>query len=317
MDLNRQNSFGGIERIPQPTDYDLGSLLAPTYPDTFIPIYPLTIEDQEQIPDCGANAGVYLKEIIHNDTRLSVEYLWDKIKQIDNIVPQNGTTMDCIFKVLKSQGATTYQLLPTNSALSLTAFTDPSKITTKMDTEAQNHRISAYAFIQSPTFEQLKQAIYTSKAVVMLLRVGDEWWTKNGVNTWNSSDLLPLRSTEPITSGHFVVAIGYDQNYIYFVNEWSSAWCGTGYGYFGLDYLPRCVEIGTAVDLTSAPYTFTQTLKIGNTGLSVKMLQIKLGITADGIFGNKTLQAVKDFQVKNGLVADGIVGALTNAKLNL
>ncbi len=62
-------------------------------------------------------------------------------------------------------------------------------------------------------------------------------------------------------------------------------------------------------------------LKKGSKGEDVKSLQIQLnsygnyGLTADGIFGDKTLAAVKDFQSKNNLTVDGIVGQKTNAAL--
>lgn len=59
------------------------------------------------------------------------------------------------------------------------------------------------------------------------------------------------------------------------------------------------------------------TIKIGSRGEEVKVLQKKLNITADGIFGANTEKAVKEFQTKNGLVADGIVGAKTWAKLGV
>ncbi|ERK31081.1 peptidoglycan-binding domain-containing protein [Clostridium intestinale] len=48
----------------------------------------------------------------------------------------------------------------------------------------------------------------------------------------------------------------------------------------------------------------------------VAEVQRKLGITADGYFGQQTLSAVKSFQASHGLDADGIVGQLTQAKLN-
>lgn len=50
------------------------------------------------------------------------------------------------------------------------------------------------------------------------------------------------------------------------------------------------------------------TLKKGNKGEEVKLLQTKLGITSDGIFGDKTEISVKNFQKQKGLVVDGIVG---------
>lgn len=56
-------------------------------------------------------------------------------------------------------------------------------------------------------------------------------------------------------------------------------------------------------------------LKIGSKGDDVKKLQEKLGLTADGIFGNGTAAKVKEWQASNGLTADGIVGDGTWSKM--
>ena len=64
--------------------------------------------------------------------------------------------------------------------------------------------------------------------------------------------------------------------------------------------------------------TYT-TLRYGSTGQAVKDLQTALGFTGkdvDGIFGNKTLNAVKNYQKQNGLTVDGIVGNNTWGALN-
>lgn len=53
------------------------------------------------------------------------------------------------------------------------------------------------------------------------------------------------------------------------------------------------------------------TLKIGSRGEEVKMLQRKLNLIDDGIFGKITDEAVRDFQKKYGLTVDGIVGPQT------
>ena len=58
-------------------------------------------------------------------------------------------------------------------------------------------------------------------------------------------------------------------------------------------------------------------LKLGSRSNEVKVLQEKLNLKADGIFGPLTEEAVKDFQRSNGLEVDGIVGANTLSKLNL
>lgn len=53
------------------------------------------------------------------------------------------------------------------------------------------------------------------------------------------------------------------------------------------------------------------TIKLGDKNNDVKILQQKLGIAADGIFGIKTEQAVKEYQKQHNLTVDGIVGKNT------
>lgn len=59
------------------------------------------------------------------------------------------------------------------------------------------------------------------------------------------------------------------------------------------------------------------TLKLGSRGEEVKLLQSKLNVTADGIFGDLTEVNVKLFQCQNGLTVDGIVGPKTWAALGI
>ena len=57
------------------------------------------------------------------------------------------------------------------------------------------------------------------------------------------------------------------------------------------------------------------TLRIGARGNITKLMQQKIGVATDGIFGNNTKQAVINYQKSKGLVADGIVGRNTWRKL--
>lgn len=57
------------------------------------------------------------------------------------------------------------------------------------------------------------------------------------------------------------------------------------------------------------------TLRIGARGNITKLMQQKIGVVADGIFGNNTKRAVINYQKSKGLVADGIVGRNTWRKL--
>ena len=56
-------------------------------------------------------------------------------------------------------------------------------------------------------------------------------------------------------------------------------------------------------------------LREGSQGIITKLLQEKLRIIADGIFGTNTREAVLAFQINNGLVADGVVGQNTWRKI--
>jgi peptidoglycan hydrolase-like protein with peptidoglycan-binding domain len=58
-------------------------------------------------------------------------------------------------------------------------------------------------------------------------------------------------------------------------------------------------------------------LKRGLSGEPVKVLQTKLGVTADGIFGPGTETALKEYQKKHGLAADGIAGPDTFTQMGL
>lgn len=60
-----------------------------------------------------------------------------------------------------------------------------------------------------------------------------------------------------------------------------------------------------------------KTIKFLDRGEEVKVLQSKLNLIPDGIFGPLTAEAVKDFQRVNGIKADGIVGPETWSKLNI
>ena len=54
-----------------------------------------------------------------------------------------------------------------------------------------------------------------------------------------------------------------------------------------------------------------QTLKKGSIGDEVKKLQRLINVSADGVFGSITEEAVKKFQKEQGLTQDGIVGPKT------
>lgn len=78
---------------------------------------------------------------------------------------------------------------------------------------------------------------------------------------------------------------------------------------------------GVETQPTGNPYPEpTKNLKKGSKGNDVRWLQYMLtkkgySLVCDGIWGNKTEEAVRAFQADHGLVVDGIVGKLTRAEL--
>lgn len=72
---------------------------------------------------------------------------------------------------------------------------------------------------------------------------------------------------------------------------------------------PLSYFIGEPKKVDRFPFPGIQ--KEGSKSSHVKLIQSKLGIAADGIFGEKTEKAVKIWQKKHKLNPDGIVGKLT------
>lgn len=58
-------------------------------------------------------------------------------------------------------------------------------------------------------------------------------------------------------------------------------------------------------------------LKRGMSGEPVRLLQEKLGVTADGDFGPGTDKALRDYQSKHGLAVDGVAGPDTFTAMGL
>jgi len=75
---------------------------------------------------------------------------------------------------------------------------------------------------------------------------------------------------------------------------------------------------GASEGATSEPATTSEhviVLTEGAEGRQVQLLQRALGISADGVFGPETLEAVEHFQASHGLAVDGVVGPQTSAAL--
>lgn len=235
-------TLGGIHRKLDVRDVNLGSIQAPILiPETFIQDltkYPKYF--QGQTPSCGGHAGTTLKTIQEtNETgeivKLSPRYLWTKIKQIDGNGPQWGTDMRSIFKRLKDSGVCSFDLGGNNVFLSLSDYAN-MLITGQMEEDAQPRVISSYGFLPTGfSIQDLKQAIYQNKAVLILIRCDDGFF----------------RTTQPTFTeekyGHYVVACSYDQNGIWIIDSTEEDF-SFSIKYISNKYFSFIKEAGTAID---------------------------------------------------------------------
>ncbi len=176
-------------------------------------------------------------------------------------------------------------------------------------------KIPGYAQVTNDP-QSIAKAIVDSDAGV-LCRYGcqSNWWTPS----WQPKDIDPLKYA-PETSGHAIIMSSFDYSVPMMqklANTWGNIWDLGGNAHINWNNYPP-TEVWTILKTTPVipPYIFTKTLRFKDIGTDVRMLQKKLGITPDGIFGNITLRVVRAFQLSNKLNPDGIVGPKTNELLN-
>ncbi len=254
----KSKKTGGKERPQDKKDYLLGAVqVSETIPDVFMQdkAWGLPLVYQGKRPACGAHAGVALKMLLDDyesgERYYTPRFTWVDIKTFDGYAFEDGTDMRSILKSLQSAGALDFNSLGNDVTLPDPVYGSANAVTKDMRTQANPRVIGNYGFTNNPSLSQIKQAIYKNKGVLLLMRVGDEFWTaKNGKTSWLEKDILPLRPPTTGLSGHFVMAHSYDANYIYFVNSFSKDWGRKGHGYFGQNYVPYVLEMGTAADIS-------------------------------------------------------------------
>lgn len=177
----------------------------------------------------------------------------------------------------------------------------------------KTNKAHGYVFVNHKNIDSIAEAIELNKHCILIFHCNKKEWID-----------VPKYLGEEINFGHCVCAVDY------FLYEGQKVLCiEDSTGHFNSfdkkgqrliieDFLKaRCSGGMYLTPLPPIPiFVFTKTLKIGSIGNDVKMLQLKLNIGADGLFGKKTKAAVIKFQLSRNLVGDGIVGKLTTKALN-
>lgn len=304
--------LGGRQREKDKRDYKGNALgMGAPYPDTFTSPTPV-VYMQGTYGTCGAHAGAAVGNDLFPGKQLSPKYLWKRIKQIDGVSLDGGTDMRSIFKAMQQWGVCELSLLDDSMEAGIVQYSDPTEITPALDANAAQYKISNYGFIDNPTMPQIMQAIYTYKAVILLVDCGDGWW----LPSWGPQN-NPLHLGN-FVGHHFICANSYGLTFVSGPNSWSVAWGDKGMFSFLSDFLPHVLELGFAT--VSQKYIFNNNLYFGMmNNADVHALQVRLGLPTElqtGNFFAKTLAAVMAYQRSKGISPTGFVGPITRASLN-
>jgi hypothetical protein len=213
------NNLGALQRPKDSRDILLGTVQAPvSIPTSFVPDMTWFQRNyQGTTPFCGEHAGTHFQAILDHyqdstvNQRYSPRYGTIKLKTpassvYDGFAIDAGTSLQAIFKWLQKVGADSFEPLENDVTLLLSTYCEPSVITPAMDVDASNHKIANYAF-DALTFQDLCQACYQSKAVILLLKVDGGFW-----GAANPTFTTP-------TYGHFVCQYGYDETGIWIIDS--------------------------------------------------------------------------------------------------
>jgi hypothetical protein len=249
--------FDNLGFNPRPLDVrDLQLAAIPTldHPPVYMQDKALTLPIywQGKQPACGAHAAAWFKHMLGSLDTPSPRYSWEDIKSFDGFPIEVGTDIRSILKSLQ-RGVLSLTAVPNDVNQPLAAYALGTDLTPSNRALAGQDVIDNYAFEDKPSFDRLKQLIFQHGAVVLFIKLGNEFWTAaNGQVSYQEADILPLRTPATIISGHAVVAHSYDENYIYFANSFGDGWGRKGHGYFGEQYMPYVFEAGTAIDHATA-----------------------------------------------------------------
>jgi hypothetical protein len=342
-----QIQTGAIESAPDYRDHIMTASMAPTLAPIVLPasfqsvLGPVLM--QRHIPACVSHDIVdaiklwWFRE--HGEwVDFSPRFL-DILSAEEWIPLEGGRVPRTVLKVASKMGVCTTKTLPNDTTLSIAEYRNPSAITAEARAEALKYRIPGY--IRIPVdFIQTRKAILQFGMVTTCYKVGAELYTPS----WAEQDINPLRTPNPVTSGHEMGQKGWVNDTLNTLrNEWSEQWCKNGEADFNYEeWKPFIAEQwaiaqvpqNVAAFMANLPYKrdfsylWDTNLKRGDNNEDVKFFQIAMMILgfldplkvnpADlGNFGPKTVDANARYQTSKGISPSGEnVGPKTRDALN-
>lgn len=244
----------------------LGMAAAPIHKQVNIPdVSAVPVIYQGQTPSCVPTSRtwafqykVFLKT--GNVISLSARMGYALDKKADGIPTTQGTYPRVDLAQFQTKGECTTVTLPNDVTLPLDQY---QYLNGPIPQAALDEgKILVYVTYMSVPLnvDSIKAAIDNWSVVLACVSVGSEWWTsKSGVTSWSAADILPVRTPNPIVSGHQIAIYGYDDTYFYFANSFGNTWGNNGYGTMLIkDYIPFFKECWAIEEL---PKVITDALK--------------------------------------------------------
>ena len=202
---------------------------------------------QKKLGVCTAAALVQLIEKKRGDgVKLSVRFLYNVGKHFIDMNLDEGSSLRTMLKAAYKYGVATEASVPSDFSLSHAEFVSKIDFPASIWEEALQYRIPGYARVNLE-LDNLQDVILSENAgIYSRVEVGKEWYTdKNGIPTWSSVALLPLRTPKRVESGHAIGVVGFDssvvgKDLIEFRNTWSDRWADNGDGrFYYKEYHPK------------------------------------------------------------------------------
>lgn len=271
------------------------------------------IQNQDGSLSCVAQAVsklLAIHEVVEGRTykQLCPKFLYDHRENY----PDGGMWLPNALDIACKQGTCEEVLLPCDMK-GETFMNDKSLITGVMIEDAKNFKGKAYFEITTRKIDDIAKILEQGYGVLAGFRFDYDEWT----------DVPQVHADSTRACGHGIAFVDYclyeGKKALIMEDSWGPSYGKGGRRIITEEFLnARCFYTGYVTSLVNIlqNYIFTKTLKLGSKGPDVKMLQTKLGLLADGIFGKNTKGAVVAFQKAHNLTADGIVGPKTNYELN-
>lgn len=276
----------------------------------------IPVKNQFSSSSCGGQAWAYYSYVLDSTDRQekSAKFIYAHTHVEGGGSSGRANCNVCILKGVSTEklcpsylpdGTTTEQFITNKEDISAYAFAD-----------ALTNKERSY-FAVNTDIDSVAQALRDNKGCVIGI-------TGKNNGTW--TDKFPKPPSSFIGSWNHWLFAGKakmikGKKYIGCLNSWGERVGDHGWQWIGEEYFNMQSAIWSCWTMiedkqVAEKYVFSKVLRRGSRGLDVKMLQEKLKITKDGIFGKDTERAVKEFQQAHNLLVDGIVGRRTNAILN-